>query len=335
MKTNWKPEDIIELRREIYSRPEFDFLYKNEHLGENIIYLALGGSHAYGTNVEGSDLDVRGICLERPNELIGLDNFEQVERKDPDAVIYALRKIVRLLMNCNPNCIELLATRAEETFLIRPEGQLLKDNIKLFLSQRAAHSFGGYATAQLRRLQNALARDHYPKEEKVKHMMKSIQNQLQHFKDKYTNFDEGNIKLWIDETTSEIMMDIDLKNYPLTDYKNIWSEMQNVVKDYNKLNYRNKKKDDEHLFKHGMHLVRLIIMGTEILKGEPVKTYRPERRFLLDIRNEKYTFDQIFEMVDELEKKFDYAKKNSPLPVKPNYHKINDLVMEINKKVII
>lgn len=219
------------LQKEIYSKPEFDFLYKNEHLGMNIIYLTLGGSHAYGTNVKGSDLDVRGICLEKPNELIGLDNFEQVERKDPDAVIYGLRKIVQLLMNCNPNCIELLATRPEEIILIKQPGQLLRDNIELFLSQRAAYSFGGYATAQLRRLQNALARDHYSKEEKVKHMMKSIQNQLQHFKERYTNFDEGNIKLWIDETTSEIMMDIDLKNYPLTDYKNIWSEMHNVVKD--------------------------------------------------------------------------------------------------------
>lgn len=109
----------------------------------------------------------------------------------------------------------------------------------------------------------------------------------------------------------------------------------NTLKDYNKLNNRNKKKDDEHLFKHGMHLIRLLIMGTEILEGKPIITYRPEKQFLLDIRNEKYTFNQIFEMVDELESKFDYAKKNSPLPAKPSYHKINDLVMEINKKVII
>lgn len=322
-------------KNEIINSSECDFLRENEHLGDNIIYFTLGGSHAYGTSKETSDIDLRGICLERPNELIGLDSFEQVEHKDPDTVVYTVRKIVNLLCNCNPNCIELLATRPEEIILIKPDGQLLRDNIDLFLSQRATHSFGGYATAQLRRLQNALARDHYPKEEKVKHMMKSIQNQLQHFKDTYNNFDEGSIKLWIDENTSEIMMDINLKKYPLQDYKNIWSEMQNVVRDYNKLNNRNKKKDDEHLHKHAMHLIRLLIMGTEILEGKPVQTYRVEREFLLDIRNGKYNFEQIFKMVDELEKKFDYAKKNSPLPLKPNHNKINELVMEINKKVII
>ena len=56
-----------------------------------------------------------------------------------------------------------------------------------------------------------------------------------------------------------------------------------------------------------MHLIRLLLMGTEILKGEPVRTYRPEREFLLDIRNEKYTFEEIFEMVD----KSDQTSKNT------------------------
>jgi predicted nucleotidyltransferase len=54
------------------------------------------------------------------------------------------------------------------------EGKLLRDNIGLFLSQKAAKSFGGYSTAQLRRLQNTLARDSYPQPEKEKHILKSV-----------------------------------------------------------------------------------------------------------------------------------------------------------------
>lgn len=325
-----------ELQREIYNKEEYKFLHENEHLKSNIVLLTLSGSVAYGTNIHGkSDLDIRGITLERPNEILGLDQFEQFENKETDTVIYGLRKIIILLMNCNPNCIEILATKPEHIVVIRPEGQLLKDNINLFLSQRAVYSFGGYATAQLRRLQNALARDSYPKIEKEKHIFQTIQNMVHHFNEKYTKFDEGSMKLWIDEDKEEIMMNVDLKKYPLRDYKAIWSEMHNVVKDYGKLNSRNKKKDDEHLTKHAMHLVRLLIMGTEILEGKPVTTYRPEREFLLDIRNGKYTYKQIFEMVDEYEKKFNYAKENSPLPQKPNYNKINELIMEINKKVVL
>ena len=41
----------------------YSFLRTNEHLGKNLILLGLGGSHAYGTNVETSDLDVRGCAL--------------------------------------------------------------------------------------------------------------------------------------------------------------------------------------------------------------------------------------------------------------------------------
>lgn len=42
---------------------EYDFLRTDKTLGKNIILLTLGGSHAYGMDKEGSDLDVRGIAL--------------------------------------------------------------------------------------------------------------------------------------------------------------------------------------------------------------------------------------------------------------------------------
>ena len=59
---------------------------------------------------------------------------------------------------------------------------MLRDNAKIFLSKKAKHSFGGYATSQLRRLQNALARDSYSQKEKEQHILGSIQNQIEHFK---------------------------------------------------------------------------------------------------------------------------------------------------------
>ena len=39
----------------------YEFLYTDPHLGERIIFLTLGGSHAYGTNIEGSDVDIRAV----------------------------------------------------------------------------------------------------------------------------------------------------------------------------------------------------------------------------------------------------------------------------------
>ena len=318
---------------------EYDFLRTNEHLGNNIILLTTGGSHAYGTEVETSDLDIRGIAIEREVEILGLSNFEVFENQATDTTIYGFRKVINLILDCNPNIIEMLGTKDEQLFIISEEGKLLRDNVDLFLSKKAIHSFGGYANAQLRRLQNALARDSYTQEEKEKHVLSSINVQLEHLKRHYTDYRKcGNINLYIDKSDkedleNEIFIDIDLNHYPLRDFKNIHSEMTNVIKDYSKLNHRNKKKDELHLNKHAMHLIRLLIMGTELLEGKGVNTYRSkDRDFLLDIRNSKYTYDQIFEMVDEYETKFKYAADNTELPSKPNYKKVEELVVEINRR---
>ena len=65
--------------KELVAGPSYKFLRTNEHLGNRIIFLTLGGSHAYGTNIETSDVDVRGCALNRKSDLIGMSNFEQVE----------------------------------------------------------------------------------------------------------------------------------------------------------------------------------------------------------------------------------------------------------------
>lgn len=323
---------------------EYDFLRENEHLGYNIILLTTGGSHAYGTNVETSDLDIRGIALEREKEILGLSNFEQIENKQTDTTIYGLKKVVSLLLNCNPNVVELLGTKEDHIFTITEAGQMLRDNVDLFLSKKAMHSFGGYATSQLRRLQNALARDNYPQVEKEKHILNSIKNQMRHLQENYDEFTGENLNLYIDETDrddyeKEIFMDVNLTNYPLRDFKNIYSEMSNIIKDYGKLNHRNKKKDSLHLNKHALHLIRLLIMGTEILEGKGINTYREnDRDFLLEIREGKYQKEDgsfhsdFFEMVDNYERKLKYAADNSPLPNKPDFKKVEDLVIEINRK---
>jgi len=44
--------------------------------------------------------------------------------------------------------------------------------------------------------------------------------------------------------------------------------------------------------KHAMHLIRLLITGTEVLEGKGINTYREkEREFLLDIRKGKYSYN--------------------------------------------
>lgn len=329
-----------EIKEKLKSK-EYDFLRTDKHLGKNIIFLTTGGSYAYGTNVETSDLDIRGIAVETSKEILGSSIFEQFEDRKTDTVVYALRKILKLMLNCNPNVLEILGTKDEHIFICNKYGKMIKDNKDLFLSKRAIQSFGGYASAQLRRLQNALARDNYPQKEKEIHILNTIKTQIATMKDRYEVFSKENLNIYIDKSKkegfeSELFIDVNFNHYPLRDFKNIYAEMSNVIKDYDKLNHRNSKKDTNHLNKHAMHLIRLFLMGTELLEGKGINTYREkDREFLLKIRKGEFSYSEIFEMVNDYEKKFDYAAKNTSLKDEPDYDKAEELMISINRDVIL
>lgn len=325
---------------------EYDFLRTDEHLEENIILLGLGGSYAYGTNTESSDVDCRGVALNSKKEILLGNGFEQVENKETDTVIYSFTKIVNLLSNCNPNVIEILGLKPEHYLYISPIGKELLENKKIFLSKKAVNSFGGYANSQLRRLDNKAVRL-VGQEQRERHILNSINNASVNFKERYFQYPDDAIKLYIDKSDSEdldseIYMDVKLTKYPLRDYKAMWSEMNNVVKDYSKIGKRNKHAIEHgKLGKHMMHLIRLYMMCLDILENKEIVTYREkEHDLLMSIRNGDYLdnnrqpIPEFFEMVDDFEKKMEYAKENTDLPDKPNYKAIQEFVMSVNERIV-
>ena len=336
----------IEQIKEKVASDEYDFLRTNEHLGNHIILLTLGGSHAYGTNVESSDLDLRGCALNTKMQILTNENFERFDNKKTDTIIYSFNKLISLLIDINPNTVEMLGCRPEHYLYIHPIGKELLDNAHMFLSKKAVYSFGGYADQQLRRLDNKAVRL-VSQSQREQHVLNSIKNAYVTFPERYFDFSEDNIRLYIDkseqeEYDTEIFMDVNFHHYPLRDYKSMWSEMNNIVKDYSKIGKRNKHAiEHEKLGKHMMHLVRLYYMCFDILENEKIVTYREnEHDLLMDIRNGKYLDDnrqpipEFFEMVDELEKRLEYDKKNTSLPEKPNYKEINEFVASVNERVV-
>ena len=122
---------------------DYDFLRTNKRLGKRIMLLGPGGSYAYGTNNENSDIDIRGITLNLPSDLLGLTEFEQYEDAQTDTVIYSFNKMVRLLLECNPNTCEILGLEKERYMVISDLGEQLLKSRSIFLTKQAAKSYGG------------------------------------------------------------------------------------------------------------------------------------------------------------------------------------------------
>lgn len=329
----------------IQDSTEYGFL-REKPLGNNVILLGLGGSYAYGTNVESSDLDVRGIATHSPADILTRKGFDQVENSETDTVVYSLEKMISLLSNCNPNTIEILGLEPWQYLYISDIGKELVENRDMFLSKKAIHSFGGYANSQLRRLDNKAVRL-VNQAEREKHILNSINNARYVFPDRYFYFSDDAINLYVDKAVqedydTEIFMDVNLHHYPLRDYKAMWSEMNNIVKDYAKIGKRNKHAIEHNkLGKHMMHLVRLYLMCIDILESGQIITFREkDHDFLMEIRNGKYLDDnmqptkEFYEIVDDLENKMEYWKIHTELPDKPDYERINKFLMETNMRIV-
>lgn len=139
-----------ELQRIIDSEP-YDFLRTDPHLGKHLMFLTIGGSHAYGTNVEGSDIDIRGVALNSKEDLLGLGEFEHHVDTATDTTIFSFNKIAKLLSNGNPNVLELFGNRDDLVISYSPITKLLMENKTLFLSKDAIKPFGGFVNDLLRK----------------------------------------------------------------------------------------------------------------------------------------------------------------------------------------
>lgn len=139
-------------------------------LASQTFYICLHGSHAYGTNIEGSDIDFKGLAVAPKNYSTGfLNKFEQAEGPfgEYDGAIYDVRKFIGLALDNNPSVMEVLwadpSTWIYNNGFSQPIGfatapgkigHPITPFEKLyaarwdFLSQQAKHRYSGYAVSQ-------------------------------------------------------------------------------------------------------------------------------------------------------------------------------------------
>lgn len=240
-------------------------------LEDRTILLTKAGSYIYGTNIETSDTDYKGVCIPPKEYYLGLKsineynksggkNFGERNTKDDiDIVVCHINKFVRDAMNGIPNNLDILFCRDEDVIYMDDFGKELRDFRHEFLSKEVFKKFSGYALSQKHKIETK---------------------------------------------------------------KNHGTGRRELVEEFG------------YDCKFAYHTVRLILGATEILETHDYHSYRPEREWLVEIRKGKYTLEELFDIIEDLDAKLKSAYETSTLREKPDYHKINKWLIGLNERAL-
>jgi predicted nucleotidyltransferase len=123
------------------SAPELaaDYTLDRVRRADVLLFETVAGSRAYGTDLERSDEDLRGVFVASNAMLGGLDRIEQVSDERGDLVYYELGRLVELLLRNNPNALELIAMPEDCVRFRHPLFERLRPS--LFLSKLCARTY--------------------------------------------------------------------------------------------------------------------------------------------------------------------------------------------------
>lgn len=361
----------------------------------SIIFECIAGSRAYHTHNEESDTDIRGIFVLPTDAFLSMkDPIKQVSDATNDTTFFELRRYFELAKNCNPNIIEMLYSPDDCINFASPQMKILLDNRDLFISQKAYHSFSGYAFAQIKRAKGQNKFVNNPKSEDPPDKMdfcwyipatssgivrleenlfnKELKNKLhtapfrpilvkeakidlsrfnaakmEHLENAYRIYDYADNAKGVFRGPNQqlavesIPLDDEWKRFAgliiyneqaykaaHKDWKNYWM----WKKERNESRYRTQEAGEVDFdSKNLQHCVRLLWSGKNIIEnGKPIVRFSGARlQKLRDIRNGKYSYNELMELVSEEMAMLDKIKKTSYLPKTCDFNKINKLYREI------
>jgi predicted nucleotidyltransferase len=290
------------------------------------ILSVITGSTLYGTAIDGSDLDVRGIVKQSISNLINpFMRFEQnvILNEDRDETEWSLDKFFYLASKGNPNIVEILFVRNPYILELTEEGEMLLSNYAMFLSKRIYKTFVGYSMSQLKRIETHRGYLLTPPIKKPSRDDFSLPPTPLFSKEVINNI----IKIPIEIVKEEITL------YALQE-KKYFSAMENWNKYIAWKNGRNKKRAEDELrygydLKHAGHLIRLLYEAKDILQFGFLEFPLARKDHLLEIRKGLYKYQELIELAQEMMLNLKDVEKNSKLPENPNIEKLSDLYNEM------
>ncbi len=313
---------------------------------EEVLYLGLAGSQAHGTAGDGSDVDLRGLCVQPLRGRLSLfSSFEQYEGALPESlrdavdaplrargmtqamatkvecVIYDVAKFLRLCARANPNALEILFVDPADQLRTTPRWERLYAERHRFLTQQIAETFGGYALAQLRRIRNhrRWLQDPPPRAPRRSDFGLSDRAPLG-TKPQADGEEEGALAEEVEEALSAE------RRYRSA--KKRWEAYLSWKRSRNKVRAALER---EHGYdtKHAMHLVRLLRMATEALTDGTLRVRRSDAEELRAIRAGVYSYEALVALAEEEHGRMKVAETESVLPKQVDLAVIDALAFEL------
>ncbi len=294
-----------------------------------LLYETVHGSQAYGLSTPTSDVDLKGILVGPPGWYHGfVGGPEQIELS-ADHVRYEIRKYFRLAAAANPTVLELLWTDPSCHTVCTDLGAALLAARDGFLSRRVKESFAGYAMSQLGRIKTHRKWVMNPPKKEPTRADFGLPETRLISKDQMGAVEamlgDGRIEQ-ADLSTNFIEILDRERRYKAA--RKEWESFQGWLKTRNP-----KRSALEAEFgydtKHGMHLVRLLRMGCEIVETGAVRVRRDDREELLSIRAGAWSYDRLIEHAEALHARADAALARSPLPLAPDETALDALCADL------
>lgn len=349
---------------------------KEKDVNRWTIFETVVGSQAYGMATPESDVDTRGIAI--PDDLsyyfgMGLNKFHQKDswESGDDKVIYDLRKAFTLMADNNPNMLELLFVDEKFWLYVDPLWENVLQHRDKFLSKRVRYAYGGYAYAQLKRIQRHRAYLLSPPKKKPEREDFKLPPKRLVSKDQKGAFQwllartlENSIETmnFSEETKRELhgvnyigaVQSSDFPDDAAQEIKDatgaadsfIESVMrekryEQAMKQWNAYHSWEKNRNEKRKVleakygfdtKHASHLVRLQRTAKELMTTGKLLVYRPDREELLSIRNGAWSYEKVVECAEQTEKELTELYKSCSLPKEPNRKFLDNLCVETISK---
>ena len=271
---------------------------------------------------------------------LNADERTVAESSKLEGTVYSLQKFAKLSADANPNLLEVLFCRDAEVRHITPAGERLRAARDAFLSQRALHRFTGYAHRQLHRIRGHRAwlldppkapptraafdlpeRTLLPKDQ-LAAAEAEVQRQLDQWNPDWGDLPASEVErltaAWTETWTTvraagesrwhraARAIGLDDNLMAVMDRERRYRSAQKHWEQYRHWRtHRNPSRaalEAAHGYdtKHGMHLVRLLRMGREILTTGQVHVWRGgiDRDELRGIRAGAWTYERLVDWAD-------------------------------------